>query len=51
MRTIYAIVMAACWAFLAHEFHWSMLSLVAAIVLTLTASWYLSRVIEDDRRS
>jgi hypothetical protein len=50
MRTVYAICLGAGWSYIAYRMHWPVSVMFTAITMTLLFAFYLSRVIEDDRR-
>jgi hypothetical protein len=50
MRVIYAFCLGAGWAYIAVRMHWPVSIIIVADIMTMLFAFYLSRVIEDDRR-
>ena len=50
MKGLYLVILAFGWGYLGDKFHWSVSAKLVAFVMTITFAFYISRVIEDDRR-
>jgi fatty acid desaturase len=49
MNFIYLVMLVGGWAYLASAFHWSHPVLVVVILMTIEFTFYVSRVVGDDR--
>jgi hypothetical protein len=50
VRFIYIVTLSAGWAYIGYRFHWPISVRIVAAVMTVVYAFYISRVIEDDRR-
>jgi hypothetical protein len=50
MSFIYQLFLGAGWAYIGHRFHWPISVVIVACFMTAVFAFYLSCVIEADRR-
>ena len=50
VKLLYMLTLSFGWGYLGEEFNWPVSARLVAFVMTLVFAFYVSRVIEDDRR-